>query len=328
MELATNPVTAALRGATNKRTREVNWKLEPTPEGPPRKLQKSSLKEAILAPTSIDNDVDTQKTNFTWRFLRKPSTLRDRYLDPPQRYQIMVEKKAKKLSEAYKRAPNSSFKGTYLRIRIMSNIPTWNYKAHNAQLMPKEHNEVVTAEQYFSKYAITGHVISEKGGTAPYQPSNMKQDPRQFVISSGGWIRVFNYWGKHLKIGTKLFFIVKKIYSDGKFTLLSSAHGNVDHLQVSDVGKVHTHLPFQLIPYAHHNHSVPPVEHIMYLDEFKREQKGFVIEFGKVLDLGLHGDDAQDMPMMNTRLYGSKKVSRDVTALLAQPFITVSLSGL
>ncbi len=161
---------------------------------------------------------------------------------------------------------------------VVLNLPGWNYMQGKLQKLPLVWDSVKTAEEVWEKWAVEGIVRTEEGqDEAPHHDQVGRE--RMVNATMWGYAYTYNIWGNNVRPGTTLWLILKQIETSGYYSLNTYAK-DVQNLDLKGNPEL-TDKPFQLIPWAHYNYTRPPLDVLMYYDEFNRRQIGKAIYIGR-----------------------------------------------
>jgi hypothetical protein len=179
----------------------------------------------------------------------------------------------------------------------ISNLVYWNYALHEFQKYPKKWDDVIDVDTFWKEWYIEGIIEGElsvmnsrqSGVIQTFSPKEEKI--LQLIIR--GPILTFNIWGNNITEGTKLWLILKKVVSDGKYYLngLNEAVSEITmgDPKLSNKSDFATNKPFQFVPWADkYSSHPPPDEELIYYDEFDRKCRGKAFLIGSVFDFPDH----------------------------------------
>jgi hypothetical protein len=200
----------------------------------------------------------------------------------PNKYQLMIL-----YNKPIDTSVNSQLKSLVndRGLYIARNIVTWNYYQHLSEKMDKykQSSNIPLATDIMNDWTIEGFVKSEEGENKSNGRADSRRPFRLINSHIRGRGRALNIWGSNIQEGTKLFIILKKVLSDGIYNLSPDIDQKSIVPIASDTNNSRdscTNRPFQMIPYAHYAHKIPPKKELIYEDEHGNTAYGIYIYIG------------------------------------------------
>lgn len=187
---------------------------------------------------------------------------------------LLIEKKIKDEKQGRTRFKTESRKYTVYPIQF------WNYLEHKKQRIPQSRDDIKTPAEHWKDYSIYGGVKHVTGVNNEYTLRQLDKSETSLTTTIRGQSYMFNIWGNQIKSGTRLYLILKKVVSQGKYRL----DPLVADLNVVDLN-VYTDRPYQLIPWCSLKDDYPPLDALKFYDEFGFEHIGLVIYVGRADEL-------------------------------------------
>jgi len=172
----------------------------------------------------------------------------------------------------------------------MLGLPQFNFYLAKTQKQPVAEEELMSPDDIWyggvrrPGWSLGGVVITEEGADERTSPHNPRRGSERLLnIAIHGYTTVFNVWSVDvLPVGTKLYFILKKVHvgKSPEYTLRSN--GTVSVASPPSDTDTLTERPFQMMPWFSLNNHPPSDEALSYEDEFGTTRWGKVIRFGIV----------------------------------------------
>ena len=188
------------------------------------------------------------------------------------------------------------------------NIVAFNYLQTICEEMPETEDDVISPDELWQKWTIEGIVRSENGQEEAYSRDEVGQE-RLINSVVKGYTYGFNIWKSDLEPGTKLWLILKKVKTDGVFSLNPQGRDDVRNIPKGNPSK-NTNMPYQLIPWAHPSYDYPTDSALIFYDEFGNKRRGKAIYVGRA-ERGVNIENKGSM----------KNICTDVSSIVSQPKI-------
>ena len=241
---------------------------------------------AMMQPTPdepIPNSMGMQ-TNHSAPYAKIARALNDEIMSVSQLLQIVVTKKERQ-------EPTLRRKGHETRRYTILNIPALNYFLALNTRKDADRRDVRTVDEFLEGvdangkatrgggWGFEGVVRSEEGAEDITKSRWNVTEERLFNSVVRGYAHTFNVFGPEARPGTSLFLIVKQCLP-AKNATFRVRPWDPTTLPIA-AGEL-TNKPFQFEFYGNYRHDSPPLNKLMYIDDFGYRQYGRAIYIGKV----------------------------------------------